>query len=314
MKRIIIALLMTFTVIGFAQKKKNGTIYSEHPAIDVVEAFVKADVAGDTDKALSYLADDVNFWNGNNTNKDAKPGKKENYSNRVKWRNENIAHYSVERTQGAYPDALEYKDGNNDDVVWVQTWDHVKGLHKNSGVKIDLPVHAMWVVNKDNKIQTVINYDNNDLWREMWQSDNVHENGTIYIHHEYINIVRRMMNSLEFNDLEGFWAPFDEKARFRNVNMAFEDESHSLEEEKEGFNAMREAFDITGIDQVGYPDYLHYARDDSHVVLSWWKLRMTRKSDNKKMIIPLHLSHTFNKDGKIVFESGYWSDALMNKK
>ena len=314
MRRIIIALLMTFTVIGFAQKKKNGTIYSEHPAIDVVEAFVKADVEGDFDKAATYLADDVKFWDGNDTDKDAKPGTKENFMKNGQWRLENIDHFSIERTSGSYPDALEYKDGNNDDVVWVQTWDNIKGLHKKSGVKIDLPVHSMWVVNKDNKIQTVINYDNNDFWREMWQSSNTHENGTIYIHHEFINTVRRMMNSLEFNDMEGFWAPFAENARFRNINMAPDEEAHTLEQEKEGFNAMREAFDITGIDQVGYPDYLNYALNDGHVVLSWWKIRMTRKSDKKKMIIPIHLSHTFNKDGKITYETGYWSEALMNKK
>ena len=42
MKRFTIALLMMFTIITYSQKKKNGTIYNEHPAIDAVEALNKA--------------------------------------------------------------------------------------------------------------------------------------------------------------------------------------------------------------------------------------------------------------------------------
>ena len=42
MKRFTIALLMMFTIITYSQKKKNGTVYIDHPAIDVVEAFEKA--------------------------------------------------------------------------------------------------------------------------------------------------------------------------------------------------------------------------------------------------------------------------------
>ncbi|RAJ17529.1 hypothetical protein LX77_03872 [Gelidibacter algens] len=44
---------MLCTFINYAQKK-NGTVYEEHPAIDVVNEFVKASVAGDQTKMVSY--------------------------------------------------------------------------------------------------------------------------------------------------------------------------------------------------------------------------------------------------------------------
>ena len=37
---LIFALVLSFS---FSQKKKNGTMYIEHPAIDVVEKFYKAE-------------------------------------------------------------------------------------------------------------------------------------------------------------------------------------------------------------------------------------------------------------------------------
>ncbi len=71
MKRFTLVMMMLFTIITYSQKKKNGTIYSEHPAINVVEDFQKAFVSGDADKVMSYLADDYKWWNGTNSNKDA---------------------------------------------------------------------------------------------------------------------------------------------------------------------------------------------------------------------------------------------------
>ena len=54
-----------------AQKKKNGTVYIEHPGIDLVEDFNEAWVSGDIEKMASYLADDFKIGNGTNLNKDA---------------------------------------------------------------------------------------------------------------------------------------------------------------------------------------------------------------------------------------------------
>lgn len=314
MKRLTLLMIMLLTVVAFSQKKKNGTIYSEHPAINVVEDFQKAFVAGDADKVMSYLDDDYKWWNGTNSNKDAKPGTKEGAGKNTTWWKENVAYLSMERSGEAYPDAIEYKDEDQNDVVWVQTWDHLKGVHNETGVKIDMPVHRLYVVNEENKIETVIDYSDRTVWDELRQSFVARENGTIYNHHDHINSVRRLMAALEHGDMDKFYSFFDEKATFRNIHMAPGTASLSLEEDKEGMNKMMESFDITAIDVQGYPDYLNYGLGDAKVVQSWWKVRMIRKSDNKKIVVPLLVLHDFNDEGKIINENAYYSRELMSAK
>ena len=314
MKKLTLILLMSLTMVAYSQKKKNGTIYSEHPAINVVEDFQKAFVSGDADKVMSFLADDYKWWNGTNSNKDAKPGTKEGAGKNTTWWKENIAYLSMERSGEAYPDAIEYKDAEQKDVVWVQTWDHIKGVHNETGVKIDMPMHRLYVVNADNKIETVIDYSDRTVWDELRQSFVPRENGTIYNHHDYINSVRRMMSALENSDMDKFYSFYDEKATFSNIHMPPDADDLTLEEDKKGMKEMMDNFDITSIDVQGYPDYLNYGLGNAKVVQSWWKLRMTRKSDGKKIVMPLFLIHDFNDDGKIVGEGAYYSMALMTAK
>ncbi len=42
MKKLLLLALMISTLISYSQKKKNGTIYIEHPAINTIEAMTKA--------------------------------------------------------------------------------------------------------------------------------------------------------------------------------------------------------------------------------------------------------------------------------
>ena len=58
MKNFITTVLLMATCITYAQKKPNGTIYAEHPAITTVENMTQAFVSGNADKVASYLADD----------------------------------------------------------------------------------------------------------------------------------------------------------------------------------------------------------------------------------------------------------------
>lgn len=306
--------MMLVCVIAYSQKKKNGTIYSEHPAIDIVEEFEKAFVAGDADKAMTYLAEDYKSWNGTNSNKDAKPGTKEGAGKNTTWFKENVDYLSMERWGEAYPDAMEYKDEDQKDVVWVQTWSQLKGVHNSTGVKIDMPVHRLYVVNGDNKIQTMIDYSNRNVWSELGESFSVRENGTIYNHHDYINIVRRMMAAFEHGDMEKYYSYFDEDAQFSNIHMPVGTEAKTLEEDKEGMKEMMENYEITSVDVQGYPDYLNYGLNDGKVVQSWWKMRMIRKSDKKEISMPLFIIHDFNDEGKIDGEIAYFSMALMTGK
>ena len=302
--------MMVFTVISYSQKKKNGTIYSDHPAIKTVEAMEQAFVQGDADKVASYLDENFKSFNGLSAKKEAKGSTKEDYVNQVKFWNDNIDYFSITRSKGAYPDALQYKDGNNNEVIWVQTWSHLKGVHKKTGVKIDVPFHRLYVVNKDNKIITLINYSNGSFGDEIRQSFVERKNGTIYNHHEYINKVRRMIHAFENNDNETAYSFYDEKARFRNINMPM-GTSETLVESKAGDKKFKEQFDITSIDVRGYPDYLNYGLGNAKVVQSWWNVRLIKKSNKKEIVVPIMFVHTFNDDGKIVDEMAYFSDNLL---
>jgi hypothetical protein len=219
---------------------------------------------------------------------------------------------SIERSPGAYPDALNYKDGNNDNVTWVQTWEHVKGVQNKTGVKLDYPMHRLFVVDKNNKIKTIIIYGNSNVWTTVRDSYVDRENGDIYNHHEYINTVRRMVHALEFKDIEKAFSFFDKNARFSDIDSP-RGEFRSVDEEKSNFEGFLKNFDIRSVDVNGYPDYLNYDEGDSKVVQSWWTFRVTRKSDKKKIDLPVFLINYFNDEGKMVSERAYYSQKLLEK-
>jgi len=306
MKNIVLISMMIFTVIAYSQKKKNGVIYDDHPGIIIVESMLEAFVAGDVEKVASYLSEDFQYFNGSEPNKDAKRGDKESYLKDVKYWNENLDYLSIERSEGAYPDALEYKKSG----TWVQTWDHVKGVHKKTGVKVDMPFHRLFVINDENLIRTMITYYDERVVEEIGKSYTVRENGVIYNNHEYINIVRRLVHAFENGDDDLGYSFYDKDATFRNINMPV-GETHSIKENKANDANFKEKFEITSIDVVGYPDYLKYDLYDAHVVQSWWKVRLVRKSDQKKIVLPLMLIHNFNKDGLISKEMAYFSSKLL---
>ena len=139
-----------------AQKNKNGTIYDEHPGIDLVASFHEAYASGDIEKASSILHDDVKWYDGNTENKDAEGGTKNNVLNNIKWFRDYFDYVSFDDTEGAYPDMLETKRSGN----WVQSWFQVYGVHKITGVELDHPVLRMYRVNDDNtKITEVHSYN-----------------------------------------------------------------------------------------------------------------------------------------------------------
>lgn len=306
MKRSVIIFVMMFTMIMYSQKKKNGTVYNEHPGIVAVEAMQQADMSGDAEKVATYLADNFKSYNGTDRNKDAEGTNKEDYLNWVKNRKDWVSYMSITRQNGAYPDAIKYDD---DDGLWVQTWDYIRGIHNATGVKIDMPIHRLYYLNADGKIATMIDYSPN-VGREIRQSFASRTNGTIYDHHENINKVRRMMGALEHGDIEKAFSFFTDDATFSNLDMA-PGESNSVSEEKEGFKRMLENWTIESIDVQGYPDYLEYELARAKVVQSWWNVRLTRKSDGKKIVLPLMLTHDFNDEGMITNENGYYTTAAM---
>jgi hypothetical protein len=310
MKKHVTIAMMIFSIVMFSQKKKNGTIFKEHPAITAVEAMQQAFIKGDTIALAGYLADNFISINGMNNNPEAKGTNKANFLKNSDFWSKNIAYLTISRQGEAYPDALEYE---GDDGLWVQTWDYLRGVHEKTGVKIDMPVHRLYVVNKDNKIEREITYDDGTIFDNLRESFVPRTNGKLYNHHEYINKVLRMVAALEHSDVDKAFSYFAENARFSNLDMA-PNETHSVVEEKEGFLNMLKNWDIERIDVSGYPDYLEYELDGSKVVQSWWDFRVKRKSDGKKLNIPVMLVHYFNDEGMITREMGYYTAAAMMKK
>ena len=310
MKKFFSIVLLVATCITYGQKKTNGTIYVEHPAINAVEAMTQAFVSGDADKVASFLTDDFKSYNGASSDKDDKGQDKASFLKDVSFWKDNIDYLSIKRSQGAYPDALEYKEANNKDVVWVQTWEDLKGVHSKTGVKIDMPLHRLFIVDKNNKIKTIIRYSNSSIFDEIGNSFNDRENGTIYNHHEYINDVRKMIYAFENKDFDKAYSFYDDKAIFMDINSAV-GKSITLAEQKANDQKLFDKFDLTSIDMVGYPDYLHYEMGDARVVQSWWNFRLTRKSDKKKIILPIFFIDNFNDKGKITSEIAYYSEKMM---
>lgn len=310
-KKLLLSIAFCGISTVFAQKKNNGTIYIEHPAINVVTEMTKAFVAGDSTKVSSFLTPNFKDYNGTSTNPADTGINRSAYARMAKnWHN-SLDYFSIAPTNGAYPDAIEYIKDNKDNETWVQTWEDLKGVHKGTGVKVSMPMHRLFIVDKNNKIKTIIEYTNAMASNEVSQSYVERKNGTIYNHHEYINTIRKMIYAMENNDMVKAYSFYDSKARLSDVTMPY-GKSISLNESKANDKALFDKYEIRGVDMVGYPDYLHYEIGDASTVLSWWNFHFIRKSDKKEILVPVHFSDDFNKDGKIINEMVYYNPQLFN--
>jgi len=310
---VLLVLALSFIITAFGQKKTNGTIYIDHPAIAVVENMTKAFVSGDSDKVASYLADDFKAFNGVSTDSNDKGQDKEAFAKGAKGWFDALDYFSITRTKGAYPDALEYKENNQKDVVWVQTWEDLKGVHKTTGVKVNMPMHRLYIVNKNNKIQTIISYGNESIGDEIRSSYVNRTNGTIYNHHDNINTVRKVMYAYENLDLDRTMSFYSDDAKFSDINTEF-GKSLTKAEITPMWKKFLDDYEIVSIDMIGYPDYLEYEMGNGREVLSWWNYRLIRKSDKKAITVPFHFSDSFDADGKIIAEMAYYSPTLLNAK
>ncbi len=310
----MLAFWLTLTIAGIAQKKSNGTIYIEHPAIAAVENLTVAFVSGDAAKVGALLTDDFRNFNGTSINPNDKGQDKAAYLKNVTFWKENVDYLSIARSPGAYPDALEYDQADQKDVVWVQTWDDIRGIHNKTGVKINMPVHRLYVVDKkSNKIKTIIDYSNSSIGEEVRQSLSTRKNGQIYNHHENINTVRKMMYAFEHKDFDKAYSYYDPKATFVDNNKP-EGTTFTMAEQKANDKKLFDSFDMISIDQTGYPDYMEYELDNQGVAQSWWTFRLERKSDKKKISLPVFMIHDFDDKGKITNEILYYGEKLLEAK
>ena len=305
MKKHIIYLFVLCFSFSFSQKKNNGKLYIEHPAMDVVEQFNKAFVSGDLETMKSLVSDDFRWY----TLSMREPGTLQQLLNRSNYLSKNVVNFDIKHYGGAYPDALEYK---KDDVLEVMTYTWMSGYDRNTGVELDMPRYVNFRINGESKISRMNVMDDQALWTKAYQAWDTRANGVIYKDHPLVTKVRLMMRDYETQDVEKIKSNYTENTRFYDVMNSPVDEFKSLEEEFAQFNDYMEVFELVNIRESGYPDVLDYEGNGA-VVISWWEMTLRNKKSGKTNTIMQHIQHSFNEKGEIVREDYYFNPAQLPK-
>ena len=305
MKKHIIYLFVLCFSLSFSQKKNNGKLYIEHPAMDVVEQFNKAFVSGDLETMKSLVSDDFRWY----TLSMREPGTLQQLLNRSNYLSKNVVNFDIKHYGGAYPDALEYK---KDDILEVMTYTWMSGYDRNTGVELDMPRYVNFRMNDDGKIRSMNVMDDQALWTKAYQAWDTRANGVIYKDHPLVTKVRLMMRDYETQDVEKIKSNYTENTRFYDVMNSSVDEFKSLEEEFAQFNDYMEVFELVNIRESGYPDVLDYEGNGA-VVISWWEMTLRNKKSGKTNTIMQHIQHSFNEKGEIVREDYYFNPAQLPK-
>jgi ketosteroid isomerase-like protein len=302
MKKLFIAVIALIFIGGSLHaQKKNGTIYSEHEAIDKTKGVWEAIIKGDKDKYMSFFADSVYMLtNGFPSDKVAIKDDAKNLG----WLNAEFENIKVEDQKPAYPDALEYKG----DVTWVQDWLIMTGRHIKTGIHLELPIHCLYNFNSDGKITVMSLYFDDDIFEEINNSLEKKLNGKVFIYHPYIVTVRKLMNAYVDGDLETWKGFFAENAVFYNT-MTEWGKYRTLEEIMPLQEMQLKSMDKFKVEQVGYPDCIYYEKGGLYVVYSWWTNTIVK--NGKPYTYPFMLTHNFNDEGKIVVEYFYGSSNHM---
>ena len=305
-KTLIIVLMVCISLN--AQKKKNGTIFIEHPAFDVVENLHSAMNSNDSDALSKIIADDFRGVAGDQMNKDAKPQTKAQFIQQVKNNHEISKYFNVRQSSNGYPDAVEYKD-ENFSGTWVYSWEYFTAVGGTTGIDYSQPRHTQYVVNKDNQIAFARYYLNQYPYSQTSNSQMVMKDGDVYSHHSNINTVRRFIKALQYNDDENLFVDFAENV---NVNGLFNDwgsDPMNLDGLKSGFETFKSNYKIISMDNMWIKFFK--IESDSNFVQSWWRFSVTRKKDGKEIVFPVMFNHTFNDDGKIVRHWESWNEAKL---
>ena len=108
MKNYIIYILIISFSFSYSQKKKNGNIYVEHPAIDVVNKLYSAINNQDYELMDQLISDDYKGVNGSQMNKDAEPQTKSEFINQVKSNFTNARYVSVKQYENSFKFTFTY--------------------------------------------------------------------------------------------------------------------------------------------------------------------------------------------------------------
>jgi hypothetical protein len=125
------------------------------------------------------------------------------------------------------------------------------------------------------------------------------ENGTIYIKHPYIDVVNNASKAYESQDWASLKGMYSDTAKWWVSGMEkfipIADAMNAWKSDFENFDDIKQV-------QFGYPDYLHYKKNDSKVVQSWWTWMGKSKKTGEVIKVPMVVFDDFNADGKIIRE------------
>lgn len=145
MKKIILTTcLFLIAIVSFSQEiKKNGTIYINHPYIDVVNKTIKAYMTKDDAAFMKIYSDTAKFWASGM----AKPI---GIAEAIKMWNSDFDYYDdIKIIPVGYPDYLNYID---QDQKYVQSWWQWVGKSKKTGADVTIDYVQFDRFNNDGKI------------------------------------------------------------------------------------------------------------------------------------------------------------------
>lgn len=296
MRKIVVLMLLSLSGLLVNAQKENGTVYSEHEAIAKTKAMLAAFVQGDKNAYCSFFADTVYV----NTNGNYQRMLNKEMEGMIDWWR-GIENFSITDDKPAFPDAINYKEGG----LWVQDWLLWKGIHRETGVNLNLRVHTLYSFNDNGKIYSMHFFFDNDIFDEIYKSTKTTENGVVYKYHPYIKIVRKAANAYCAGNPDKMFAFYAPDATFGNLVITG-NKTYSIEEKKKELKNIFDYQKNISLIETGHPVCVLYDKE-SFVVYSWWLLSFTTNEGVKKSGIPVMMTDIFNQDGKIQYEAVYYS-------
>jgi hypothetical protein len=133
-------------------------------------------------------------------------------------------------------------------------------------------------------------------------SQNMSENGIIYITHPYIDVVNKSVQAYRDKDIATNSKLFADTAKFWVSGTA---KQVPIADALKDWTTDFDFYTDIKLTQVGYPDYLHYKDQDQKYVQSWWQWKGKSKKTGEVVTIDFVQFDRFNSAGKIDSEALY---------
>ncbi|MBS1496309.1 MAG: hypothetical protein JSU03_07390 [Bacteroidetes bacterium] len=128
------------------------------------------------------------------------------------------------------------------------------------------------------------------------------KNGTIYIKHPYIDVVMNANKDYTENNFTTVSKYYADTCQWWISGL---EKFIPLADAVKAWKSDFDKFDDIKQTQLGYPDFLHYDKDNIMVVQSWWTWQGKSKKTGEALKVPMVIFDEFNTDGKISREYIY---------